>query len=88
MLNLTLYTTDGCHLCDYAETILEEALAAEPELTWSKVDIASQDELIERYGIRIPVIRLEGASYDVGWPFSVEDVVHYLAQFKTQPSPN
>ena len=84
MLNLTLYTTDGCHLCDYAETVLQEVLQAEPELRWSNVDIANQDELIERYGIRIPVIRLEGADYDVGWPFSADDVIHYLAQFKTE----
>lgn len=85
MLNLTLYTTDGCHLCEHAETIIEEALATEPALTWSKVDIAREDELIERYGIRIPVIRLEGADYDLGWPFSIADVTHYLAEFKPRP---
>ncbi|WP_051207280.1 glutaredoxin family protein [Saccharospirillum impatiens] len=87
MLNLTMYTTDGCHLCEYAETVLEDVVLTEPELTWKKVDIASQDDLIERYGIRIPVIRLEGADYDVGWPFSADDVLHYLAQFKTLAHP-
>lgn len=84
MLNLTLYTTDGCHLCEYAESVLEEVLQTEPELSWTKVDIAHQDDLMERYAIRIPVIRLEAADYDVGWPFSVADVRHYLAQFKTE----
>jgi glutaredoxin len=83
---LTLYTTDGCHLCEHAETIIEQALAREPDLTWQKVDIADQDALMERYGIRIPVIQLEAADYDLGWPFSVDDVVHYLLQFKSASS--
>lgn len=82
MSKLTLYTTDGCHLCEHAETIIEQALAREPDLTWQKVDIADQDALMERYGIRIPVIQLEAADYDLGWPFSVDDVVHYLLQLK------
>jgi glutaredoxin len=86
VLKLTLYTTDGCHLCEHAEALLERVAQTEPDLSWSKVDIASSDELMDRYGIRIPVIQLESADYDLGWPFSDADVLHYLAQFKSLSS--
>jgi hypothetical protein len=67
--------------------MLERVTQSEPDLSWTKVDIASSDKLMDRYGIRIPVIQLEAADYDLGWPFSQADVLHYLAQFKT-PSPS
>ncbi len=83
MSRLTLYSTDGCHLCERAETVLNEVAQHNPELSWQVVDIAPDEQLSERYGIRIPVILLEGAEYDLGWPFTADDVRRYLRQFQT-----
>lgn len=79
MSRLTLYSTDGCHLCERAQALLADISATEP-LDWQVVDIAGSDDLIERYGIRIPVLLLDTADYDLGWPFTAEDVRHYLHQ--------
>ena len=83
MSRLTLYSTEGCHLCERAEDVLREVEQNNPNLEWTVVDIASDDDLSERYGIRIPVIFLEGAEYDLGWPFTADEVRHYLRQFQT-----
>lgn len=72
---LLLYTTSGCHLCEQAEWILRNQLTGfELQLQ----DIADSEELVTRYGLRIPVVRLAGATADLGWPFSAEDVADYL----------
>lgn len=34
-----------------------------------EVDIAESDELIERYGIRIPVLKSPRHLEELGWPF-------------------
>ena len=58
-LVLTLYTRAGCHLC---ETMLEELqpFVEKYTLEVQLVDIDSDDELLRRYAIKIPVLALEG----------------------------
>ncbi|BBJ00126.1 glutaredoxin family protein [Ferrigenium kumadai] len=73
MTALALYGTSCCHLCEQAEAILHEAgLAAE------HIDIAEDDELLERYGIRIPVLRRADNDAELGWPFDAEAVADFL----------
>lgn len=70
---LVLYGTSCCHLCEQAEAILHEAgLAAE------HIDIAEDDELLERYGIRIPVLRRADNGAELGWPFDAVMVSIFL----------
>lgn len=76
---LTLYSTLGCHLCEQAEALLAELAATEP-LHWQVVDIADSDALMDRYEMRIPVLLSEGASDDLGWPFSLDDLRRYINQ--------
>lgn len=83
---LKLYSTEACHLCELAENVLKDVEKEYPSLQVSVVDIALDDALMERYGIRIPVIELENAEYDLGWPFSRDEVIHYLQQFETLSS--
>lgn len=55
MIVLTLYTREGCCLCDEARAVLERVRATVPfELRTS--DITTDDELHARYLERIPVI--------------------------------
>jgi hypothetical protein len=64
-----LYGTSACHLCELAEAMLE----AHPELgrafSYRKSDISESDELFERYGLLIPVLREEGLERELHWPF-------------------
>jgi len=61
--NLILYTTSGCHLCELAEEILYAQ-----NLRFTPVDIADDIELIQRYGVKIPVIA-DQQGRELGWPF-------------------
>jgi glutaredoxin len=63
MLPLTLYTTSGCHLCEHAEAILEQAAHV-----YEAVDIADDLSLMERYGVTIPVVK-DDSGRELGWPF-------------------
>ena len=56
-LRVTLYERDGCHLCDEARVLLDEMLGNDG---YARVDIEADDELVLRYGFRIPVIGLDG----------------------------
>ncbi|TAN47525.1 MAG: glutaredoxin family protein [Methylococcaceae bacterium] len=68
---LTLYGTAGCHLCEEAQDLLE-ALS----LPAHHVDVAGDEDLLERYGVRIPVIRrTDGA--ELGWPFTAADLLSF-----------
>jgi glutaredoxin len=73
-MNIKLYGTAYCHLCDEAEAILREVgIAAD------YVDIADDDELLEKYGIRIPVLKRVDTGAELGWPFDAEAVSRFLA---------
>ena len=54
---MTLYERDGCHLCDEARVLLDEMIGID---RYARVNIDAQDELVVRYGFRIPVIALDG----------------------------
>jgi len=72
-----LYTTVGCHLCEMAQAIVQP-LAMGAGLTLELVEISEEEALVEKYGIRIPVIRIEDREDDLGWPFDVQKAEDYL----------
>ncbi|WP_043527240.1 glutaredoxin family protein [Litchfieldella xinjiangensis] len=77
MIRLSLYTTLGCHLCDALEHHLARLCATSYAL--EKVEIAEDDALAERYGMRIPVLVDEhGAELDRG--FDAERLAAWLAE--------
>lgn len=73
---LQLYGTQGCHLCDEAELLLQKAAAAR-RIEWRYVDIALDDALVASYGERIPVL-LADDGRELGWPFSLLDILKFL----------
>jgi len=77
--DILLYTTAGCHLCEQAEAILAP-VASLNHLNWTPVDIATSEALVDAYGIRIPVIKVEGASEELGWPFDEAALLDYLSR--------
>jgi len=56
---VVLYARDGCHLCDEARGVIEEVRRTAP-FTFTEVDIEADDTLIRDYGIRIPVVAVDG----------------------------
>ncbi len=56
-VRLILYERDGCHLCDEARVLLDEMMGPD---RYARVDIETDDDLVVRYGFRIPVISFDG----------------------------
>jgi glutaredoxin len=64
---VTLYTRRGCHLCETAEAVLR-AERASLAFTLDVVDVDTDPELVRRYGVRVPVVAVDGVeefSYEV-----------------------
>lgn len=77
MRKLILYTSLGCHLCEQALTVITPLLGRF-DLTLQQQEIADSDDLMDRYAVRIPVVRLESAQQDLGWPFDAQEFVRYM----------
>ncbi|WP_104202460.1 glutaredoxin family protein [Billgrantia saliphila] len=77
MTHLTLYTTLGCHLCERLEALLSQLHRGELKL--SRVEISEDDDLMARYGVRIPVLVDEaGEELDMG--FEAPRLAAWLAE--------
>jgi glutaredoxin len=59
MNEITLYTRVGCHLCEEAERVLREEQAV-AGFGLELVDIDRDPELVRRYGVRVPVVAVDG----------------------------
>ena len=59
MTTVTLYTRVGCHLCEEAERVLQRERAATP-FRLDLVDVDRDPELARRYGVRVPVVAVDG----------------------------
>jgi hypothetical protein len=55
---IVLYERPGCHLCEEAAVLLDEMIGPGG---YTRVNIGPDDDLLVRYGHRIPVIALDGA---------------------------
>jgi len=74
---LTLYSTSACHLCEQAIYLLKN-ISELAEITVVITDISESCDLMDRYGIRIPVLAVESQECELGWPFNSADVKHFL----------
>ncbi len=72
---LIIYTGPNCHLCEQAKAILYPLLS-ERGLTLVEVDIHTDAELQQKYGIRIPVVLANGQ--EKGWPFTAAQIGRLL----------
>lgn len=66
-----LYSSDGCHLCEQAlSLILQQITADEIDI----VDIVDEEKLVELYGVYIPVLERVDDGAKLFWPFSNEEL--------------
>ncbi|MDM5315222.1 glutaredoxin family protein [Fictibacillus sp. b24] len=59
------YTKVHCPLCDQAHKLLQE-LQQESPFSIEVIDIYQDDVLLEKYGLMIPVIEVDGKEIDYG----------------------
>ena len=62
-MRLTIYSKPGCHLCDEMKAIVLRVIAGaghSPAATIEEIDISGDGDLLERYGLEIPVLLVDG----------------------------
>ncbi len=78
---LKLYGTQGCHLCEEAEQLLQQWVMHAPgRFDLVTVDIVGDDALFERYGVRIPVVLHPESGRELGWPFDMRVLDAFLVE--------
>ncbi len=58
-MNVVLYSRPGCHLCDEARTVVLGERERTP-FGFEEVDIETDDDLLRDFGVRIPVVSIDG----------------------------
>jgi hypothetical protein len=76
-IELRLYTTLGCHLCEQALAIVEPLLAG-GVFRLQTVEIADSEVLIRAYGVRIPVFARADTGEELAWPFDAKQARVFL----------
>ena len=59
MIPVIIYSRPGCHLCDEMKVIVKRVGAVIP-LAIEEIDISSDPELEQLYGLEIPVLLVAG----------------------------
>ncbi len=75
-----LYSSDGCHLCEQAMEIIGNVI---PDHQISVVDIIDaniegEQNLVELYGVHIPVLERLSDNMKLFWPFEQSQVVELI----------
>ncbi|RPI57117.1 MAG: glutaredoxin family protein [Acidobacteria bacterium] len=59
-MRLTLYSKPGCHLCDEMKIVVRAVIADRPDISLDEIDISAMPDLLDRYGLEIPVLMIDG----------------------------
>jgi hypothetical protein len=71
---LYLYSTSHCHLCELAYSLTIKI----PDLSVIAIDIAEDELLLAKYGIRIPVLLRQDTKAELNWPFNEADIHQFV----------
>ena len=86
MIDFHLYGTLGCHLCEEAEQLLNRWEVHNPgQIELTHIDIADDASMMDRYGLRIPVLKNRESSAELGWPFDEETLAEFLMVCRDKP---
>lgn len=77
MINLQLYSTSHCHLCEEAEAILK-SLSKQYEIQWVSTEITNSNALLDKYGTKIPVVAKVDTNKEIQWPFSLFELEQFI----------
>ena len=62
-MRLTIYSKPGCHLCDEMKSLVHRIIAEHSNdrtIALEEIDISSDSALLDRYGLEIPVLLIDG----------------------------
>jgi glutaredoxin len=62
-VRLTIYSKPGCHLCDDMKSLVHRVIATHASaqtITLDEIDISTEPALVDRYGLEIPVLMIDG----------------------------
>ena len=77
-MHLTIYSKPGCHLCDEMKAVVAHVTAGAPDISVNEIDISTDPQLDDQYGLEIPVLMIDGrkaAKYRVA-----EDVLRRMLE--------
>lgn len=74
--------TVGCHLCDVAEQLIASSVDMQKYAIY-QVDIADDDDLVERYGVKIPVLLDLESKEELEWPFDQSQLLEFLQRISS-----
>ena len=60
-MRLTIYSKPGCHLCDEMKAVVHRVLDSRADILTDEIDISTDPALLDRYGLEIPVLLIDGA---------------------------
>lgn len=80
---LELMTTEGCHLCDQALPLLVSGIDS-TKYEVDLVDIAFDDELLNQYATRIPVLVDPQTKQSLDWPFNDAQLADFIELIECQ----
>lgn len=87
-MNITLYYTASCHLCEEASFICTQAIqlfqALNPNLKetifYNEIDILNDNIAYQRFELKIPVITIISSNktetQTICWPFDTDELLH------------
>ena len=76
-VNLILYSTSHCHLCEQAEFLLKDC-AIHNDIIWRSIDISEDSTFLHLYEIKIPVLKRVDNDVEIDWPFTSRDIVNLI----------
>ena len=62
-MRLTIYSKPGCHLCDEMKALVHRVVSQHANhhaTSVDEIDISSDRALLDRYGLEIPVLLIDG----------------------------
>lgn len=79
-MSFRLYESEGCHLCELAKQVILQSEI--PQLGCELIDIAYEQQLVDRFGESIPVLEHTESGHHLYWPFDLSRLIFWLKQFE------
>lgn len=80
MKHLVLYSAEGCHLCELAQEVIENAACFE-SIRLTEVSIASDVALARKYGDKVPVVCVLPEGDTLFWPFDSVSFAEWVSNY-------
>ena len=76
MQKIIFFTTYGCHLCEKVEQMFSQYLSVHSDkinFELEVFDIIDDEEIMQNYRIRIPVLMNKNSQKELAWPFDYSE---------------